>query len=118
MANNIAINGLENRLWEEELAILDLLTAPTLALTKDERGAVKQIARDLLATLKREQKLVLDWRKYQRTRADVRLTIEQVLERLPQRYSQQQYQVACDSVYQYIYDKYYSAERSVYALAA
>lgn len=106
------------KLSEEELAVLDLLTAPTLALSKDEREAVKQIARELLATLKREQKLVLDWRKYQRTRADVRLTIEQVLDRLPQRYSQQQYQVACDSVYQHIYDKYYSAERSVYALAA
>jgi hypothetical protein len=48
----------------------------------------------------------------------VRLTIEQVLDRLPPRYSQQHYQVACDSVYQHIYDKYYSAERSVYALAA
>lgn len=48
----------------------------------------------------------------------MRLTIGQVLDRLPQRYSQQQYQVACDSVHQHIYDKYYSAERSVYALAA
>jgi type I restriction enzyme R subunit len=106
------------KLSEEELAVLDLLTAPTLTLTKDEREAVKQIARELLETLKREQKLVLDWRKYQRTRADVRLTIEQVLDRLPQRYSQQYYQVACDSVYQHIYDKYYGAGRSVYALAA
>ncbi len=52
------------------------------------------------------------------TRVDVRLTIEQVLDHLPQRYSQQQYQVACDSVYQHIYDKYYGAGRSVYALAA
>jgi type I restriction enzyme R subunit len=106
------------KLSEEELAVLDLLTAPTLALLKEEREAVKQIARELLQTLKREQKLVLDWRKYQRTRADVRLTIEQVLDRLPPRYSQQHYHVACDSVYQHIYDKYYGAERSVYALAA
>jgi hypothetical protein len=32
------------KLREEELAVLDLLTTPTLDLTKDEREAVKQIA--------------------------------------------------------------------------
>jgi hypothetical protein len=37
------------------------------------------VAHDLLETLKRE-KLVLDWRKRQQTRADVLLTIEHVLD--------------------------------------
>ena len=106
------------RLSEEELAVLDLLTTPKLDLSKEEREAVKEIARELLETLKREQKLALDWRKYQQTRAGVRLTIEQVLDRLPQRYSKQVYQQTCDSVYQHIYNSYYGAGRSIYAMAA
>jgi hypothetical protein len=49
------------------LVIFDLLTKPDVVLTKQE---VKKAARKLLAVLKRE-KLVLDWKKQQTTRAAV-----------------------------------------------
>ncbi len=41
---------------------------------------------DLLETLKNE-KLVLDWRKRQQSRAVVRLSIEEILDRLPLNYN-------------------------------
>ena len=105
------------RLSEEELAVFDLIRPPVGQLTKQERETVKAVARELLETLKREQ-LVLDWRKYQRSRAAVRLTIERTLDQLPPSYTIDVWQTTCDTVYQHIYDKYYGAGRSVYALAA
>ncbi len=73
------------QLTEEELAIFDLLTKPEIELTEKERAQVKETARELLETLKRG-KLVLDWRKRQQARAQVRVTIEKVLDRgLPKR---------------------------------
>src|SRR5690606_27462759 len=57
-------------LTEEELAVFDLLMKPRPELTDAEVKQVKAVARELLETLKRE-KLVLDWRKRQQTRAAV-----------------------------------------------
>lgn len=75
------------QLTEEELAIFDLLTCPNMRLTEKEREQVKMVARDLLETLKRE-KLVLDWRKRQQTRADVLLTVQKALDTgLPRAYT-------------------------------
>jgi type I restriction enzyme R subunit len=67
---------------------------------------VKEVAKDLLNILKTE-KLVLDWRKKQQTRAGVQLAIEQVLEKLPQVYSDNLYKEKCSMVYQHVYDSYY-----------
>ena len=47
---------------------------------------MKQVARKLLQTLK-EAKLVLDWRKKLRTRADVYSTVKTVLDDLPRIYT-------------------------------
>lgn len=71
--------GIAENLTEEELVIFDLLTKPDIALTKAESAEVKKVAKTLLEKLKRE-KLVLDWRKQQTTRAMVRVTIEDALE--------------------------------------
>ncbi|MGC9395534.1 MAG: type I restriction endonuclease subunit R [Anaerolineae bacterium] len=104
-------------LSEEELAIFDILTRPGPELSDAERKAVKQIARDLLAKLKRE-KLVLDWRKRQQYRAAVRLMIQDVLDqRLPARYDTELYNQKCDDVYAHIYDSYGGAGQSIYAAA-
>jgi type I restriction enzyme R subunit len=103
-------------LSEEELAIFDLLAKPNLRLSKKDQKQVKAVAQDLLETLKREQ-LVFDWRKKQQMRARVRLSIEQDLERLPKRYTDDIYRAKCETVYQHIYDSYYGEGRSVYALA-
>jgi len=78
---------------------------------------VKQVARELLQTLKAER-LVLDWRKRQQARAGVRLAIENALDRLPARYDAALYQRKCEVVYPHVHDSYYGAGRSVYAMAA
>lgn len=48
-------------------------------MTAASQERVNSASRKLLATLK-EEKLVLDWRKRQQTRADVKVTIEKVLD--------------------------------------
>jgi type I restriction enzyme R subunit len=88
---------------EEELAVFDLLTKPDMSLTKDETKKVKAVARQLLETLKRE-KFVLDWRRRLQTRAAVQLTINEMLDQLPDRYAKELYRQKCDLVYQYVYD--------------
>ena len=74
------------------------------------------MAKTLLDTLKRE-KLVLDWRKQQTTRAGVRYVIETVLEdELPRVFTKDLYQQKCDAVYQHVYDSYYGSGKSLYAV--
>jgi type I restriction enzyme R subunit len=110
--------GLAEDLSEEELAVFDLLTKPEMKLTGKEELQVKRIARELLETLKRG-KLVLDWRKRQQSRAEVRVTIEDILDRgLPEVYKQELYDRKCDTIYQHVYDSYYGAGKSVYVQAA
>ena len=104
-------------LSEEELAVFDLLTQLDHSLTGEEERQVKEIAHDLLVTLKNE-KLVLDWRKRQQARAAVRLAIEETLDRLPDSYSKDDYDARCEAVYLHIYESYFGSGRSVYAQAA
>ncbi len=106
--------GIAEKLTEEELALFDLLTKPEMTLSKKEEREVKKVAKELLATLKQE-KLVLDWRKRQQSRAAVRLSIEEILaDRLPQKYTKELYQYKCDAVYQHIYDSYFGQGQSIY----
>ena len=74
-------------------------------------------ARTLLETLKRE-KLVLDWRKKQQAKADVQVTIDQMLDRLPPSYTQEVYLQLCTEVFQHVYESYFGQGKSVYALAS
>lgn len=66
---------------------------------------VKRVARQLLDTLKRE-KIVLDWQKKQQTRAAVKLSISEILDKLPEVYTKEIYDNKCNQVYQYVYDRY------------
>jgi type I restriction enzyme R subunit len=100
-------------LSEEQLAILDLLTRPAPELSADEEQQVRRVAQELLDILKRD-KLVLDWRKEQRTRAAVRVSVEETLDRLPEKYTRQVYAQKCDLVYQHVLDSYWDDGRSVY----
>ena len=110
--------GIAEQLSEEELALFDLLTKPEMQLMNREQQEVKKVARELLKTLKRE-KLVLDWRKRQQARAQVRVTIEDILDRsLPQTYTPELYRMKCDAVYQHVYESYYGGGRSIYAIVA
>jgi type I restriction enzyme R subunit len=110
--------ALREAVSEEELAIFDLLTREEVALSENEREQVKRVARELLATLKREQ-LTLDWKKRQQTRAQVREAVEKALDAgLPSAYTTDVYQRACGAVYQHLYDAYTDADHSVYAQAS
>ena len=101
-------------LTEEELALFDILTKPEIDMTAKEKEDVKKVARMLLQTLK-EVKLVLDWRKRQRTRADVYTTVKTILDELPRAYTPELYQQKCDTVYQHVYDSYQGEGQSIYA---
>jgi type I restriction enzyme R subunit len=109
--------AIAEKLTEEELAVFDILTRPDLSLTEKERQAVKQVARDLLERLKRE-KLVLDWRKRQQSRATVRVLIEELIWQLPKRYTDEMCQQKSAQIYQHVYDNYWGPGRNTYAMAA
>ncbi|MEG5001449.1 type I restriction enzyme endonuclease domain-containing protein [Microcoleus sp. B4-D4] len=104
-------------LSEEELAIFDLLTKPDITLTEKEKLEVKKVVKELLSTLKQE-KLVLDWRRRQQTKAAVKVAIEEMLDKLPESYSTAAYQRKCQEIYQHVYECYSEAGRSIYTAAA
>ncbi len=106
--------GVSENLNEEELAIFDILTKPNIKLSRREKDKVKEVAKDLLNTLKTE-KLVLDWRKRQQTRAAIQVTIEEILENLPPAYGNDVYKEKCNVVYQHVYDAYYGPDKSIYS---
>ena len=104
------------RLTEEELTVFDYLTRSEENLTDEQRDDVKNVSRTLLKTLKHE-KLVLDWRKKQQARADVKLAIQVILdEMLPECYSKELYERKCEAVYQHIYESYYGEDSSIYTI--
>ena len=106
--------GIAEQLSEEELTIFDLLTKPQITLTNAEEREVKKVAKQLLETLNRE-KLVLDWKKRQSTRAAVRYTIETMLDELPRTYTPDLYQQKCELIYQHVFDSYSGQGKSLYA---
>ena len=109
--------GVGEQLDEEALAIFDLLTKPQIVMSVADRNKVKATARELLTTLK-TNKLVLDWRKRQQTRAEVRVTIEKVLDQqLPRAYTPDLFLQKATAIFEHIYDTYYGAGKSVYAAA-
>jgi type I restriction enzyme R subunit len=109
--------GVGEQLNEEELALFDLLTKPQIEMSNADRDKVKFTARELLRTLK-AGKLVLDWRKRQQARAEVRVTIEKMLDHgLPRAYTPELFEQKTTAVFQHVYDAYYGAGRSVYAAA-
>ncbi|WP_457665384.1 type I restriction endonuclease subunit R [Thiolapillus sp.] len=103
------------QLSEEELAVFDILTRPGPELSEKEIKQVKKAARDLLDTLKK-QKLVLDWRKFQRSRAAVKVAIEDVLDTdLPESYTPELFQRKVEEVYEHVFDAYSGAKQGVYS---
>jgi len=92
------------------------LTQPEPQLTGKEKSLVKKTARELLNKLKGE-KLVLDWRKRQESRAQVRVTIEEVLDRgLPEVYTRDLFARKTEAVFHHIYESYFGAGRGIYAV--
>ena len=106
--------GLAEGLDEEQLAIYDLLMRPAPELNEDEKAQVKRVAESLLELLKRER-LVLDWRKEQRTRAAVKVAIREILDDLPEEFDADLYGQKCEAVYVHVFDSYWDDGRSVYS---
>jgi type I restriction enzyme R subunit len=98
------------------LAVFDILTKPEIEMSAADKKQVKGVARKLLQTLK-EAKLVLDWRKKLRTRADVYSTVKTILDELPRIFTPDIYQDKCDVVYQHVYDSYPGEGLSIYESA-
>ncbi|RRU70219.1 type I restriction endonuclease subunit R [Stutzerimonas xanthomarina] len=107
--------AIRENLSEEELALFDILTKPVPELAEKEKAQVKKVCKELLETLKAE-KLVLDWRKKDRARSDVRRTMEIVLDRgLPESYDEGIYNDKCEMAFHHIFTSYYGAGESVYS---
>jgi type I restriction enzyme, R subunit len=90
---------------DEQLAIFDLLTKPEPKLTKAQEVAVKRIARALLAKLKRE-KLILDWRLKENAKADVRQTIREEYDELPDVYDRRLWEEKVERTFQFMFERY------------
>jgi type I restriction enzyme R subunit len=103
---------IEENLSEEELAIFDLILKDNL--NPDEEEKVKKVAKELLEKLK-EEKLVLDWRKKEQTRAGVKVFIRDMLfDYLPESYDESDCEKLMQKVYFHIYDSYIEANKNVY----
>ncbi len=105
--------AVKENLTEEELAIFDLIKKEKL--NPDEMDRVKKVAHELLAKLKTE-KFVLDWKRKEETRADVKITIRDMLyDNLPEpAYSEKDCEDRTQKVYFHIYDNYVDANVNVY----
>ena len=95
-------------LTEEELAIFDILTRPEPKLSKAQELEVKKIARQLLAKLKRE-KFILDWRSRETAKSDVRETIRQEFDDLPEVYERKLWDEKVERTYQYVFEHFAAA---------
>lgn len=108
---------LNENLSEEELVILDILTKPEPKLSKKEFEIVKMAAQKLVQVIKKE-KLVIDWRKKQTTRAKVKEAIEVICDEvLPEIYDKDLFQVKCNDLYNHFYDNYNNAQDNIYNVA-
>jgi type I restriction enzyme R subunit len=98
---------MRENLSEEQLALFDIVTQfEKIELTKKEREEVKKGIQKLLERLKSE-KLVLDWSKYQKRVADVKVTIEKELDSfLPDKYDRTLYAQTCSEVFDHVRQRY------------
>jgi type I restriction enzyme R subunit len=72
-------------------------------------------ARDLLNRLK--ALLVLNWRQKSSARSQLKLTIEDVLDTLPEAYDRPLYAQKCAALFEHIYESYPERDANVYSEA-
>ena len=86
------------------MAIFDLLYKDDLK--EKEIKEIKKVARDLLKTLK-QKAFVLDWRKTQQGRANVLVTIKDVLyDELPEPYDEGLIEAKTSKIFGYVFESY------------
>lgn len=105
---------LREGMTEEELALFDILMKPSPKMTKKDRYLVKSVAKDLLRKLK-DERLRIDWRKTQQTRALVQVEIREGLHKLPEVYSDDIILEKRELIYEHIYESYWGEGESVYS---
>lgn len=105
--------AVSENLTEEELAVFDILRKENL--NPAETDQVKKVAKELLVKLK-EEKMVLDWKKKEETRADIKITIRDVLyDELPDpAYTETDCEDRTQKVYFHVYDNYVDGKVNVY----
>lgn len=99
-------------LSEEELTVFDVLTRPGPNLSPEEREQVKLVARHLLHRL--QTIFALNWRQTVQHRAQVRLAIEDELDKLPSSYNKDLYQHKCSDVFEHVYESYPGEGKSIF----
>jgi type I restriction enzyme R subunit len=104
-------------LSEAELTIFDILTRPGPDLSAAERAELKKVAHQLLQRL--NTLLVINWREKSQARAQVRLAIEDELDRgLPQTYTRDIYGQKCSQLFEHVYENYFGEGASIFSTAA
>jgi type I site-specific restriction-modification system R (restriction) subunit len=100
-----------------EIENVRLITKPDLKLNDKEVTQVKKVAKSLLKKIK--EKLVIHWKRKQQAKADLRVSIEKVLdEGLPERaYDRRIFSEKCEAVYQHVFDNYGPEGESPYGVA-
>lgn len=98
-------------LSEEELTIFDVLTRPGPNLSPEERDQVKMVARHLLHRL--HTLFVFNWRETVQHRAQVRLAIEDELDRLPGSYERDIYRHKCSDVFEHVFENFSGESKSL-----
>jgi len=85
------------------LAVLSAMSPPQISEAV-ARGDVPKLSSVPGLGRKTAERLVLEWRSKQQTRAAVRVTIKRALEDLPRAYTDDLYQQKCEVVYQHVYE--------------
>jgi len=103
----------EEGLSEAELAIFDLLTKPAPELSDGELKKVRTASKRLLEHI--ENALVLDWKKKEQAKADLRVAIRRVLDdELPEVYGREIFDEKREAIYEHIYASFGNEGESVY----
>ncbi len=94
----------KENLTEEELSVFDILKKENL--NPDEIEQVKKVAKEMLKKLK-EEKLTVDWDKFEPTRAGVKMVISDYVYSLPDpTYRENECIERVPSIYNFVYQQY------------
>ena len=112
------IRHIQEGLTEEELAVFDILMKPAPELTETEIKNVKQVVKDLVFNLEKQQLITLDWRKKGPTRGAVSSCIKDTLDGLPEIFEKEVYDEKCRDTFTHIFENYYDNKQSTYSIYA
>ncbi|NEO98619.1 MAG: DUF86 domain-containing protein [Symploca sp. SIO2E9] len=101
--------------------LLEIIGEAASRVSREKQAQVPEIPWRQIIGMKnrvshlKQEKLVLDWRNRQQSRAAVKLAIEEVLDQLPESYCAEVYSRKCNEVYEHIYESYSGVGHSIYS---